>query len=196
MEVFQEFDVMLENFLLNMGILAPLLSSLFVILEGVFAFLPLFVFITINFLTLGPILGFLISWICTTIGCMTTFFIFRKGFSKWFGRFIKNKNVLNKFMKIVNKLKFSQIVLIISIPFTPSFFVNLGAGLSEINTKKYLYALMMGKIIIVLFWGFVGSSIIECLTNPFALIKVVLMVVGAYVFSLIINKKFNLDERF
>lgn len=195
MEFFQNLDVWLENFLLSVGIWAPLLSSLFVFLEGIFAFLPLFVFITINFLTMGSLFGFIVSWICTCLGSMATFFIFRKGLSKWFHKFIKNKNSAKKFMEMVDHLKFSQLVLIISIPFTPSFFINLGAGLSNLNVNKYFSALLLGKMTIVAFWGFVGSSLVECLTNPLALIKVFVMVIMGYVVSLFINKKFNLDER-
>ena len=196
MEVFTEMEVWINDFLMNLGIMAPIISSLFIILEGVLAFLPLFVFITMNFLVLGPIFGGIISWICTIIGCMLTFYIFRLNLSAWFDKKIENKEKMKKFMNIVNNLKFTQLVLIIAIPFTPSFFVNLGAGLSHISKKKYLYALMLGKIFIVYFWGFVGSSLVECLTNPLALIKVLLMVGVAYILSVIINKKFNLDERF
>lgn len=196
MEVFTEMEVWINDFLMNLGIMAPIISSLFIILEGVLAFLPLFVFITMNFLVLGPIFGGIISWICTIIGCMLTFYIFRLNLSAWFDKKIENKEKMMKFMNIVNNLKFTQLVLIIAIPFTPSFFVNLGAGLSHISKKKYLYALMLGKIFIVYFWGFVGSSLVECLTNPLALIKVLLMVGVAYILSVIINKKFNLDERF
>lgn len=196
MEVFTEMEVWINDFLMNLGIMAPIISSLFIILEGVLAFLPLFVFITMNFLVLGPIFGGIISWICTIIGCMLTFYIFRLNLSAWFDKKIENKEKMMKFMNIVNNLKFTQLVLIIAIPFTSSFFVNLGAGLSHISKKKYLYALMLGKIFIVYFWGFVGSSLVECLTNPLALIKVLLMVGVAYILSVIINKKFNLDERF
>lgn len=196
MEVFDNMEIWLNDFLIGLGILAPLISCFFIILEGVLAFLPLFVFITINFLVLGPIFGGILSWICTTVGCMLTFYIFRIGVSKWFDKKIENKEKIMRFMNLVNNLKFTQLVLIIAIPFTPSFFVNLGAGLSHISKKKYLYALIMGKIFIVYFWGFVGLSLVECLTNPLALIKVGIMLVIAYILSIVFNRKFNLDERF
>ena len=102
----------------------------------------------------------------------------------------------NKFMNIIDGLTYSQLVVITSIPFSPSFFINLGAGLSNVNSKKYFCALMIGKFVEMIFLGYVGVSLVECLTNPMALIKVVVIVVGGYLVSVIVNKKFDLDKRF
>ena len=68
--------------------------------------------------------------------------------------------------------------------------------MSHISKKKYLYALLVGKVFVILFSGFLGVNIMECLTNPLALIKVVIMLVVAYILASIVNKKFDLDERF
>ncbi len=87
-------------------------------------------------------------------------------------------------------------MLFVAIPFMPSFFINVGAGLSNIPIKKYLYALLVGKIFIIIFWGYIGCNLVECLTNPLELIKVVVLIVIAYVVARIVNKKFNVDERF
>ena len=43
-EIIENFNIWLEEFLLNAGILAPLLCTLLIFLEGILAFLPLFVF--------------------------------------------------------------------------------------------------------------------------------------------------------
>ena len=146
MEWLNNFDQILNDFLLSLGILAPILSSILIVLEGTLAFLPLFVFITINVLTLGPILGIITSWILTTLGSLICFLIFRNGIAKWLYKKLKNKG--KGFTKAINKLKFSQLVLFISIPFIPSFFVNMGAGLSKVPVKKYLYALLIGKMMV------------------------------------------------
>lgn len=191
-EYLHYFNELLNQFLENAGIWAPVFSSLLIVLEGVLAFLPLFVFVTINVHTMGYFIGGIISWICTVIGSFLTFYMCRKGLSKLFYR----KKKEHKFMMLIDKLKFSQIVLIISIPFAPSFFINVGAGLSHIPIKKYIYSLLVGKVCVIIFCSFMGMSLIECLTNPMALIKVVLLVLFGYIVSRIVNKKFNLDERF
>lgn len=198
-EITNDMDLFSENleaFLLGLGFLAPLMSSFFIVIEGVLAFLPLFVFVTINIMTMGTILGCVVSWVCTVLGSYLAFTLFRIGFSKFVQRKIANKKKATKFMKLVDHLKFKQLVLIISIPFAPSFFINMGAGLSHISKKKFLYALLIGKVFVIIFSGFLGTNIIECFTNPLALIKVVVMLAVAYVVATFVNKKFDLDERF
>lgn len=196
MSYFNEINEIINEFLLNLGILAPVFSSILIVLEGVLAFLPLFVFITVNMLVMGPILGGLISWICTTIGSFITFYLCRKGFHDYFQKKIKNRKMISKYNKLIDNLSFVKLVLFIAIPFMPSFFINLGAGLSNIPVKKYLYALLLGKIFVVIFWGYIGCNLVECLTNPIEFIKVAVLVVIAYVVAQIVNKKFGLDERF
>ena len=191
-----EMNELLNEFLLNLGILAPIFSSILIVLEGVLAFLPLFVFITVNMLVLGPILGGLISWVCTFVGGFLTFYLCRKGFHDIFQKKIENHKLISKYNKLIDKLNFTKLVLFVAIPFMPSFFINVGAGLSNIPIKKYLYALLVGKIFIIIFWGYIGCNLVECLTNPLELIKVVVLIVIAYVVARIVNKKFNVDERF
>ena len=204
MEIFNSMDIWLEEFLMNAGIWAPILSTLLVFLEGILAFLPLFVFVTVNILSLstllgefwGTIFGVVISWVFSALGSYTTFTIVRKSLNKPFRRKIEKKPKVTKFMNVVDHLKYSHLVLLTSIPFSPSFFINLGAGLSKVNPKKYFCALIIGKFVEMIFLGIIGVSLKECLTNPVALIKVVVIVVVGYLVSVMVNKKFNLDERF
>lgn len=186
----------LNEYLISIGMLAPIFSSILIIAEGILAFLPLVVFVTINIYVLGPIIGGIISWFFTFLGSLLAFLLFRKGFNKLFQKKITHNDKLKRFMSNINNLKFKQLVLIIAIPFSPSFFINLGAGLSEISIKKYIYALLVGKFFVILFLGYIGSSFIECLTNPFKFIEVVILVIFAYLIAQFINKKYDLDGRF
>lgn len=197
-------DLWLEEFLMNAGLWAPILSTILIFLEGILAFLPLFVFVTVNILSLstlcgevlGTIIAVIVSWIFSALGSYTTFTLVRKVMNAPFRKKIKDKKKITKFMNVIDGLKYSHLVLLTSIPFSPSFFINLGAGLSKINTKKYFCALLIGKFVEMIFLGYVGVSLVECLTNPIALIKVVIIVVIGYAVSVFVNKRFNLDERF
>lgn len=188
LEILNHLSDYLNTILLNSGMWAPLFSSLLIILEGIFAFLPMCVFVTINILTMGKVLGIIISYCCTVIGGFLSFILCRLGFHSLFQRFIKNKKGLNKFMELIDNISFRKLVLIISIPFTPSFLVNLAAGLSEISKKKFLYALLLGKTCTILFWGFLGVNIIECLTNPLIFAKIVIMILICNIIAMFINK--------
>ncbi len=204
MEWLLGFEDMLMEFLNGLGFWAPFLSTILIFLEGILAFLPLFVFVTVNILSLsnlfgtfiGTILGIILSWVFSVFGCFTMFFGIRRIFGEKFRNKIKNSPKTTKFMNIIDKLTYSQLVLITSIPFSPSFFINLGAGLSKINMKKYFCALLIGKFAEMIFLGYVGVSLIECLTQPLALIKVAIIMLIGYGASVAVNKKFNLDERF
>ncbi len=158
-----------------------------IILESIIPILPLAVFIALNVVSFGPLFGFLISWIATVIGCMLSFFICRKLRKKFDNRYKDNKQI-NKFKKYINKLSYSNLVILLAVPFTPAFAINIGAGLSEIDPKRYFSALMIGKVPMVYFWGFIGKSLLESITDPYTLMQIIVMIILAYIASKIVNK--------
>ena len=165
----------------------PFAGVFIVVLESMIPILPLAVFIALNVITFGPVLGFLISWISTVIGCMIAFFLCRKLREKFDKKYKDNKQI-NKFKKYIGKMSYSNLVILLAVPFTPAFAINIGAGLSEISPKKYFSALMIGKIPMVYFWGFIGKSLIESITDPYTLVQIAVMLILAYLASKVANK--------
>lgn len=193
--MFETIDTFLDTMLQGLGIWGPIVGCFLITIESMVPILPLFVFITLNFLAFGNIFGFLISWFFTCIGCSISFFLFRKKVQTWWYKRLKSRGLLStKTMNKITSLKFEQLTTIIAIPFTPAFLINIACGLSKMSYKKFLIALMIGKTFLVYFWGFVGVSLIESLKHPTYLIKVFIMLFIAYVFSMIINKKLNIKE--
>ncbi len=82
----------------------------------------------------------------------------------------------------------TNLILVIAIPFTPAFLINIAAGLAKMDKKKFIISLLIGKIFMVYFWGFIGVSLIESLKNPLILIKVVILLIFAYILSIITKK--------
>ena len=192
-ELFNSFYIFIMNTIDALGVYGPLLGSLFIILESIIPPLPLFVFITINFVAFGKVLGFIISWICTCIGCILSYYLVKKLFRNWVVNKIKDVNLLTKCMNYVENLSLTQVTMILSIPFTPSFMVNIAAGLCNMNFKKFLTAILISKIFLVYFWGVVGTGLLESFHNPTSLITVVVMIVIAYILSVVIKKVFKID---
>lgn len=192
-ELLNNLDNIINEFLINIGIYGPILGCFLILIESIVPILPLFVFITINFLVFGNIIGFIISWIFTVLGCLMSFFLFRKKMKNWFEKRIRKNEKFNKVMHAIDNIKCEQLTSIIAVPFTPAFLVNICAGLSKMNFKKFFVALLIGKIFLVLFWGFVGTSLVQSLTHPIALIKVIVLILIAYICSKIISKKFNIE---
>lgn len=175
------------------GVFGPIIACFLIMIESMLPILPLCVFITINFIAFGPIFGFIISWFFTVIGCMLSYYIFKKGFYvKFRGYLRKNKSSLENMMVKVDNFSFGKLVVFLAIPFTPAFIVNIAAGLSDIPSKKYLLSLCIGKISLVYFWGYIGVSLIESLKNPVILIRIIFIVLIMYILAKILNKKLNL----
>lgn len=193
MDFMSNIDNFINELLLGIGIFGPIIGCLCILIESIIPVLPLFVFITINFLIFGNVIGFIISWIFTILGCLFSFLIFRKRIKSWFDIKIENQEKFKKIMKFIENIKLEQLAVIIAIPFTPAFLINIAAGLSKMSTKKFVTALIIGKVFLVLFWGFVGTSLVQSLTNPIAFIKVIILLLIAYISSKIVSKKFNLN---
>mgnify|MGYP004622373591 CR=1 FL=1 len=192
-ELFNSFYTFIMGAIDSLGVYGPLLGCLFIVLESIIPPLPLFVFITINFVAFGSVIGFIISWICTCIGCILSYWLVKKVFGNWVVNKVKDVELLSKCMNYVENLSLTQVIVILSIPFTPAFMVNIAAGLCNMNFKKFLISILVGKIFLVYFWGVVGTGLLESLHNPRSIITVIVMVVIAYLVSIIIKKVFKID---
>ena len=188
---FNELDIWLTNVLMNIGIYGYILSCFCILIESVIPILPLSVFITLLFYKFGPLIGFIISYTFTVLGCFISYKIFNSKIRYKLEKYIevKNKKKLNKLLKTIKKIKFNNLCLLIALPFTPAFLVNIAAGLSNIDKKNYIYSLLIGKIFLVLFWGFIGTSLINSFKNPINLVYIGLMLIGCYIISKLVEKR-------
>ena len=181
------------NLITTTGSLGMMLDCLLIVSESIIPALPLGLFITVLCVNYGYVIGFLISWIFTIIGCMISYYLFQTIFKGIVDRKLRKYEFANKLLTMIDKMSFSNLVLLISLPITPAFLVNIVAGVSNMKVNKFLPALMIGKISLVAVWGYVGTSLIEGLKNPMILIKVGIIIIIMFIISKIINKKLNLD---
>ena len=182
----------INSMIAYLGLAGPIMGCILIILESILPILPLCVFITLNCMTFGYIAGYIISWIFTCLGCLLSFTIIEKGFKNWFDRKIRSMKGANKIMKVVEKCNVSELAMIVAVPFTPAFLVNIAAGLSKMDVKKFMVGICIGKLFMVYFWAFIGTNLIQSLTNPIIIVKVIFMLIIAYILSKIVTKKFNL----
>ncbi len=191
----QNFDIWLTNFLMSIGMWGYFLSCFLILIESIVPILPLSVFITLLFYKFGSLLGFLISYVFTVLGCFLSYLLFKTKVKKWFDFYIdkKDKKNIKKIMKRLKRIKFENLCLIIAMPFTPAYLVNIAAGLSDISKKKYVFAILIGKIFLVIFWGFIGTSIINSFKDPLNIIFILLLLFGCFIVSKFVNKKEGLE---
>ena len=192
MELLKALNELIMNLLNILGSWGAIVGCVFILFESIIPVLPLSLFITLNFLTFGNLLGFIISHVFTVLGCMMSYFIFRKCVSdNRLNKFKENKTLL-KVINVIENMDFRSLVLLIAIPFTPAFAVNIAAGICRVNERKFLLALIIGKISLVYFWGYIGVSLVEALKEPVVLIKVVFLLIGVYIISYGLSKKLKI----
>ena len=186
-EIINSFVNNVTSTMSSLGIISGIIL---IILESIIPVLPLGVFIALNVITFGEVVGFFISWISTIIGCMLAFYLSRKLGNRIFRKKknTKKRELIEKAQNKVGNMSLSNLVLILAVPFTPAFAVNIGAGLSNIKPRKYLLALIIGKIPIVYFWGFIGKSLLESITDPYTIAQILGMLIIAYLVSKLVNK--------
>lgn len=194
METISNYVVSFLNYYVaNVNIVSSFFLGIFIIiLESILPMLPLGLFVAFNVVIFGNVLGFFMSWGATLIGCSLSFFIFRKIREK-IDNYIDKKPKFKKVMENINKISFSNLVIIMAFPFTPAFSINIGAGLSNIHYKKFIMAASIAKVSIVYFWGYIGSTFIESMTDPGVLIKLGIILLIAFLLSKFVTKRFKID---
>ena len=173
----------------------PLVGFLLILIESFIPALPLGVFVALNINAFGFLFGTVISWISTSLGSFLCYLLFCYLSKKVIYRLV-NKKTKKKIQRNINRFKnisLQKLVLIITLPFTPSFLINILSGVAGIKKEKFLLAIGIGKIFVVMFWGYIGKSLIESMTDIKAIIFISLTLILAYILSKIIGKKMNIE---
>ncbi len=168
---------------------------LLVLLESAIPALPLGVFVALNVNAFGMFMGIFISWVATCLGCFLSYSLFYYLSNKYIYKFFnaKKKRKIDKAINRIKNISFSNLVLLIALPFTPAFLINILCGINYIPRKKFLSAILLGKVFMIIFWGYVGKSLIESITDISTIIIVSIMLLIAYLLSKIVSKRMNIE---
>lgn len=173
------------------------LGFLIIILESILPFLPLFVFIALNVEAFGFIIGFLLSWSATIVGCLISYFFFKylvgNRIDKYINNSKKKKEKLRKVVNAIKNVKFSTLVVLMALPFSPAFMFNIACGITKVNFRKFFLSLLISKVSIIYFWGFIGTSLFDSIMDVTILIRVVIMLLVAFIISKFVMKKYNIE---
>lgn len=192
MDVVKYFIEVCTEFVSSGGLLVGFLC---VFLECFIPALPLSVFVALNVNAYGFFVGCLISWIATSLGSYLCYMFFSYIESK-FTEKILNRKLIKKIKTYIDKfnnIKFSELVLILTLPFTPSFLVNIVSGLTKMSQEKYLCALLIGKSFSIIFWGYIGKSLIESLRDFHSIVYIFITLGVSYIISKVVSYKLNIN---
>ena len=176
--------------------IGPVGGFLLIMLESVLPPLPLGVIVGFNMISFGKLFGFILSYVATIIGCILSFVLFRYFFK---GKFInkfskKNRDSINKWKDKLSNIKMPTLALLVALPVTPSFAVNIAAGLSDMSLRKFIISICLGKPAMLFFYGYIAVSVMESLKDPMNIVKVIVLMLVVYIISKIIEKVVKVDE--
>lgn len=192
MNIVNTFVDFATSFISSGGVL---FGFLLILLESLIPALPLGVFVALNVNAFGTIVGILISWISTCLGCFLSYSLFFYLSNRWIYKFLSNRtrDRIDKAIVKFKKISLSNLVLLIALPFTPAFLINIICGVAAISRKKFIVAISIGKIFMIIFWGYVGKSLIESITDINTIILISVMLVIAYFISKLVSRKMNIE---
>lgn len=144
----------------------PLPGLTLPIIEAFLPFLPLMVIIMANASAFGLVKGFLISWLGTSLGSLSVFYITRKLAKTRLARFLTRRKQVQKLLNYVERRGFGLLFILYCFPFTPSSLVNLVSGLSRVSFHQFALAVFSAKMVMVFIISFIGHDIPSFLKNP------------------------------
>ncbi len=172
-----------------------LVGFLLIIFESFIPVLPLAVFVALNINAFGFFSGVFLSWLATCLGCYISYLLFFYLSDKITDKLLSDKmrKKVKRGLKRFNDISLQGIVLLVTLPFTPAFLINILAGISKVKQEKFLLAILIGKVFMIIFWGYIGKSFIESMGDIKAIIYIVCALTIAYIVSKIVGKKMNIE---
>ena len=191
MEIFDNMDAIMES----IGLFAPLFACFIMFIDAIFPILPYALIIPFLIHYFGLVFGLIMAWVLVCFGCYVSFKFSRKHFkiiidNKFMKRYEKT---VKKWTKIINDVPFEHLVMLLAVPFTPAFLMNIVAGVSGMKNRKFIVAIMVGKVFLIAFWGYVALSLMDSVNNPTNVLFVIILVGFAFVVSKVVRKRFGIE---
>ncbi len=172
-------------------ILAAIVGFFVMAVETFIPVIPLMALILANVFILGMWIGFLVSWLGSSVGSILLYYLAAK-FSKisLFKRY-KEKDQTKKIIKWIKKQGFSMIFISYVCPFIPDFLITIASGFTEVDIKTFSLGMVIGKFVMFLLISYVGEDISEFFTNPIKIIVFTLAISISWMIGKSVNKKIN-----
>lgn len=174
----------------DLGPVAPILLAM---VESFFPPLPLIAIVALNVAAHGGIFGFLYSWIGVAVGGTLMFLFWRRIVRTFFWKFASRFPKLEKAQQWVNHFDTASLFMLAVLPFTPTAFMHLAFGISDMDERRYLVTVLLGKGVMVGMMAVFGQSLVSSLKNPVYLILALLIWAGMYWVSKKFCKRHDLN---
>ena len=172
--------------------LGPVPPIMLALIESLIPALPLVAIVTINVSAHGAFLGFLYSWLGTTLGSVIVFLFFRRIVKKKLMNWFNRRVVIQKALDWVAGRNAAVLFILVCMPFTPSAFINIAFGLSDFDEVKFIKTLSMAKLIMITSLSLFGKTVSVSFDRPGFLILAVLILIILIAVSAYFKKKHGL----
>ena len=174
---------LLADYFRSLGLWAPLISIVLMIIQGILAPLPSFVITAANGLAFGVPLGILISWSGGMAAAIVMFLLARILGASFVERVTKKNEILDKANRYSGENGFFLILVARLVPIISFDFISLIAGLSHISFRSFLVATAIGQIPGTILYTIVGHDIanLDKYQNRFiwtSAILIILLIIG------------------
>lgn len=173
----------------NHKLIAMVIAFATVSIETFLPLLPLLAIVVANSIVLGMWLGFLVSWVGSSIASVLLYYFANK-FSK--ARFFEKYKSSEKTLKIINWIKrqgFNTIFISYACPFIPDFLITIASGFTSLSIRDYILGMVSGKFVMFLLISYVGEDVNELLTSPTKIIILSLAIMISWMVGQNINRK-------
>ena len=149
-------------------------------IEAFLPILPLFAIVTGNAVAFGLWKGFLVTWFGACTGSLVTFWLVRKSSGTRIHQFLTKNKTISATSRWFEHHGFSVIFIMRCLPFSPSSFINVLAGLSSLPFHTYFWATVLGKGVMIFILSFIGSDLLDLLREPWKLLFVFLLMLSLW----------------
>jgi uncharacterized membrane protein YdjX (TVP38/TMEM64 family) len=174
--------------------LGPLPGILLPLLEAFLPFLPLIVFLFANASAYGMWPGFLYSWIGVCTGAILVFLIARAAGRKYGAWIRRHFPKTERFFTWMESKGFTPIFLLSCFPFTPSVFVNISAGLSNMPLHSFVTAILLGKSVMIFLLSYLGADLEAMFRQPWRFAVAALVLAAMWYGGKLLEARYQLKK--
>lgn len=164
-------------------------TLIMMVIQNTFTIIPLILVITVNYILLGFINGFLWSWFTSLVGSAVIFVGTRTLFQDWVIRKVDQK-LLDK----IEQKEFMFVFQARIIPFVPTSLINIIGGISSIKFNSFMLATALGNFIYFFILILIPAGLLNIQLNKYLLEGIVLLFI-LLLFIIKRRKKLNIENK-
>lgn len=172
-------------------LLAAIVGFFIIAIETFIPTLPLVLIIVANAFILGMWIGFIVSWLGSSIAA-TLLYLLAFKISK--GKFVqkyKQKEKVRNVIGWIKKQNFTSLFICYMCPFVPDFLITISSGLSQSNYKTFILGMTSGKFVMFLLLSYMGQDFWNIFKDPIKIIILIMILSVFWILGKKINNKIN-----